>query len=111
MEIFVRYDVVFDGEETRRERNARFGMAHKSADIDVPDVVEYLWQWFFDLSRGRSSGMNGPNPLSALEIDAWERKTGNIVSRDDFQAIQYMDGAYRNQFAEEQAAIVERDKG
>ena len=82
-----------------------------SQDVEVPDVVDYLWRWFFDLSRGRSSGMNGPSPLSALEIDAWLRLTGNIVSRSDFEAIMDMDAVYRNQFSIEQAAIAEREKG
>ncbi len=63
-------------------------------EIVIPEPVEYLWGWFFEVSRGREIGFNGACPLSALEIKAWVEMTGNHMTRFDFHAIREMDAAY-----------------
>lgn len=41
---------------------------------DLPDEAAYLWVHYQRLSRRRSAGM-GANPISFLELEAYERKS------------------------------------
>ena len=41
-----------------------------------PELLEYLWSWFLELSAARSGNGAGPNPISYAEIAAWGHLTG-----------------------------------
>lgn len=105
----VRYETKDSDGETRRQRNERFGHAHKNPDFIVREEGQYLFDWFIELDKSRSSGMNGPNPLSSGEIKAWAEFTGNIIARWDFRTLHAMDRKYRDTLAIEQEDIRARE--
>lgn len=74
-----------------------------------PDF-EYLLDWFWDISAGRSHGFNGPNPLSMTEIANWSALTGTVIRREEIAIIRAMDGEYLSSAAKEQAEATERAK-
>lgn len=39
----------------------------------------YLFNWFIELSNGRTYNIGGPNPLAFTEIEAWKRLTDRLV--------------------------------
>lgn len=41
--------------------------------VTIPAGGDLLWRWFCDLSRTRTYSMNGPNPVSFSEIEAYAR--------------------------------------
>ncbi|MFD2248942.1 hypothetical protein FHS82_001058 [Pseudochelatococcus lubricantis] len=43
---------------------------------DVPPAGEHLWQWFWELEKGRTGNGYGPSPFSWSDIDAWARLHG-----------------------------------
>ncbi|WP_425358759.1 phage tail assembly chaperone [Aminobacter aminovorans] len=79
-----------------------------------PDTVnpdfEYLLEWFWDISAGRSHGFSGPNPLSMTEIANWSTLTGTVVRREELSILRAMDGAFMSAIAKEQAEVTERQK-
>lgn len=80
--------------ETRAERNARFKQAHKTPDPpDLPEEVEHVWQWFWELSAQRQSG---PEPISWEGISRWAGLKGNSPTSEEIDMILAMDGAFRS---------------
>ena len=77
----------------------------------VPFCAEHLWNWFWELHSTRSAGMNGPDPISYLEIDAWEKKTGKIVHPFEVKIIKDLDAAYINFSHKERRKKQEKNKG
>ncbi|MGB3898193.1 MAG: hypothetical protein WA973_06530 [Mesorhizobium sp.] len=72
--------------------------------------MEYLLDWFWDLSAARSHGFNGPNPLALSDIAAWAALTGVVIRREEVSIIRNLDAAYLSAFAKEQAEAAERAK-
>lgn len=62
--------------------------------MEVPEYGERLWEWFWDISRDRQSGMNGPQPIGPVGIMAWSAVTGNVIRGDEAEILRAMDGAY-----------------
>lgn len=107
--MIARYETPDEDGETRRARNARYGMDHKNP----PEVLcklqwAHLWHWFWNLNGSRHSGDGGPQPLSYLEIDAWQRLTRTTVRVEEIQILIEMDGAYLSALHKEQAAQMAR---
>ena len=50
---------------------AQLVAAVAQAKPNVPEAGRLLWQWFGDLHGTRTYGMNGPNPIGYLEIQAY----------------------------------------
>lgn len=40
---------------------------------EVPPAGMRVWGIFLALNAGRTAGMNGPNPISTVETEAWSR--------------------------------------
>jgi len=38
----------------------------------IPFYLEHIWEWFWQISRGRSGGLSGPNPLTWQDIKSWK---------------------------------------
>lgn len=43
---------------------------------EFPDLLQYVWDWFEELSKRRSYHAAGANPLTWLELEVWARMTG-----------------------------------
>lgn len=66
-----------------------------SNPVELPPTVQHVWGWFLTVHNGRQVGMNGPSPISNLEIlafyaleqimtDGWET---NAIRRLDMVAM------------------------
>lgn len=106
----MRLDTPDEKGETRRQRNERFGIVVPEPD-PIPDEVEYLLDWFWDMSAARSYGFNGPDPIALSDIAAWSSLTGNIIRREEIEIIRRMDAAFLRAIAREQAEAAERARG
>ena len=59
--------------------------------ITAPEGASVIWNAFMALSRARSSGPSGPNPIGFPEIDAWSRLMQMPLEPHHVQAITAMD--------------------
>lgn len=53
----------------------------------LPAAVAYLWGWFRDLADGSAPD----TPISALEVEAWQRMTGVRLTPWEFDTLRAMD--------------------
>jgi len=51
-------------------------MPPELAPVEVPDEALYLWGYFISLSSRRSGNGYSANPISNVEIQAWQRLSG-----------------------------------
>ena len=38
---------------------------------EIPDWIQHIWEWFWELNRTRQSSMSGAEAISYREIKAW----------------------------------------
>lgn len=62
--------------------------------VRAPEGSSIIWNAFMALSRARSSGPHGPNPISFVEIEAWCRLMRVPLEPHHVQAIAAMDQAW-----------------
>lgn len=79
--------------ETRRQFNERFG--HESPDIEPVHGGEFLVNAFWELSRFRSAGLGGPEPIRPADIVGWCHLTNFELRPDETKIILRMDAAFR----------------
>jgi hypothetical protein len=93
VEIKVRYTTPDINGETRAERNERFSVP--VPDIDVPEVGQYLWDWFEELSSGVNRIVDGrAQRCTWAEFHGWRELTGETVTPDEWAILRAMDLAY-----------------
>ena len=56
--------------------------------------MDYLWGWFLELNRTRSSNGFGLNPINYVDIDAWSRLTNRKPTALDVFALTQLDAAF-----------------
>lgn len=56
-----------------------------------PDKAAHVWDAFMEISRGRSYGMAGPNPISYENINSWQSLSGVELSLWEVKVIQSLD--------------------
>ncbi len=69
----------------------------------MPWAGLHLWDWFWDMSRDRHEGMNGPQPIGLAGIALWSQMTMTPVRPDEVAILRDMDDAYRSALAAESA--------
>lgn len=62
----------------------------------IPYAIEYLWDWFNELERGRGIDMNGPSPITYESIDSWARLTDRNPKPYEVNALFILDAVSRN---------------
>lgn len=84
---------------------ARQGDVEAQWRLDSPPplspLVGHLWAAYVDLSSTRTHGM-GPNRLTRLEIQAWERDEGIRLARWERRAIMAIDALHLSIIAQNQ---------
>ena len=91
--------------ETRRARNARFGI--KSPPVSVPPQGAHIWDWFWTLSARRTSG---PEALRYAEVGEWQRITRTPIRPEEVEIIMRMDDSFLTEVRKEQADAMERQR-
>lgn len=59
-----------------------------------PEPIRRLWDKFLSLHDGRTYGINGVNPISYVDMDAWMRVTGNSLDEWEVKAVMRLDKAW-----------------
>jgi hypothetical protein len=62
----------------------------------IPDALEYVWDWFWELSRTRRAGMAGPEPIGYADVDAWARLTDRRPTPAEVEALLSLDYVTRH---------------
>ena len=71
---------------------------------EIPFYLTHIWDWFWQIHKGRSYGMSGPNPLTWPDIEAW-RNILNIQIRPlEVELIKEIDSTYLEYLAKKHKA-------
>ena len=93
---------------TREEYWEALGKDTPDDEPDVPESALYLIQWFLRLSSCRRGGFNGVEPITDLDIWAWQMNSGQRIKPEEVEILVSMDQAYRSAIAEKQKQENER---
>jgi len=63
----------------------------KLTPIEYNEVVQYIWEWFCDLSGGRSYSEAGPGPLTYTEIRSWAELTREELEAWEVKVLKRID--------------------
>nr|WP_196107483.1 MULTISPECIES: hypothetical protein [unclassified Ochrobactrum] len=69
-----------------------------SQSVIVPPGGSLLWNWFMDLNATRTWHMNGPNPISYADIEAYGRINRWSLAAHHVAILRAMDAAYVEDF-------------
>ena len=59
----------------------------------MPQEVEHVWRWFWELASARSGSGFGGNPISYVDIAAWSRLTDQHPTPWEVTLIRRVDSA------------------
>ena len=109
MRVYTRYDLPDDKDETRRERNIKFGQG-ESPKVNIPEYGRYLWDLYTNLSNAiHRVDFNGYYyNLQPSEILAWCKLTGNSLEPFEYEIISAMDNAFCREINTDKKARDER---
>lgn len=63
-------------------------------DVTFPTILSNVWSAFISLNNSRTFGMNGPNSISYLEIQAWMNLTDTLLNSREIELIKRLDVIY-----------------
>ncbi len=61
---------------------------------EIPDEFFYVWDYYWDLRQGISQGVNGPNPVSYAEIQAWINLADIELSWQELRFLRLLDAQF-----------------
>ena len=61
---------------------------------DFPELMAHVWSAFISLSKTRTVGYSGPNPISYEQIKAWKELTETPISAWEIEAVNRLDAVY-----------------
>lgn len=95
MRVYTRYDLPDENEETRRERNERFGYKD-SPKFEIPESGLYFWELYTELSNAiHRVDFNGYYyKLLPSEIIAWCKLTNTEITDIEYDIISAMDTVF-----------------
>lgn len=93
--VYARYDLPDDKDETRRQRNERFGFKD-SPKLEIPSAGEYLWELFTTLSNAiHRVDFNGYYyNLPPSDIISWCKLTNVDITPREYDIISSMDRVF-----------------
>lgn len=68
-----------------------------------PETLEYLWRDFIELNNARTSNGYTLNPISFIEIDAWNRLMNKRVTAQEISILKQLDAVFMNHYQQQQA--------
>lgn len=66
--------------------------------VPVPPGGALIWNWFMDLNAARTWHMNGPNPITYADIEAYARLHRWNLAPRHVAILRAMDAAYVDDF-------------
>ena len=109
--IHVRYELPDENGQTRRERNADFGVGDRSPPLIVPPAGRHLWEWYFELSESVMRVIDGVTyKIPPTEVYAEASLAGRIVYPDEYAILRAMDRAFCSEMAKEVEAFQAREQ-
>ena len=96
---------------TREEYWDALGKETPDEEPYVPESAMYLIPWFLRLSSCRRSGFSGAEPITDLDIMAWQMNTGQRIKPEEIEVLISMDQSYRSAIAEQQRKEKESKHG
>ena len=66
----------------------------------LPKGLGQLWGYFGELNASRQIGMSGPQRITFLDIDAWQRVCRVILAPWELKALRKADDAFLADYAE-----------
>jgi hypothetical protein len=103
-----KYNTADKNGETRKERNARFGLTYTA--VQPPDSGAHLLEWLSDAGRGRRFDSGYPCSLSLTDWQAWAELSDIIVRQEELAVLRNMDEAYINAVCKELSAQRKREQ-
>jgi hypothetical protein len=90
-----------DGATLRDHLESRWRQSGKMPEElnveELPDELEYVWNWFRALNAERQyTDMGSPKPLSSEQIKAWQGLEDVRLSAFELKAIRMLDGTFMN---------------
>jgi hypothetical protein len=61
---------------------------------DFPMVISHVWSAFIALSKTRSMGFSGPNPITYEQILAWKKLTSTPLDAREVETVMSLDTIY-----------------
>jgi hypothetical protein len=97
---------VKDGATLREHFASYRRMARKRHPKDVescpmPESLQYLWAYFWDLNAGRPVWQGGFRPIPATEFMAWQTLNEIQLERWELEALRRLDALFLKVVAEE----------
>lgn len=88
----------------------RWQLAHpgRHDGPEVPPAGQRVWGIFLALNAGRTGGINGPNPIGAMEAEAWSRLHREPIRPFELDIINALDRAMLGAAAPKTSRPVER---
>jgi len=68
---------------------------------EIPFYIEHIWAWFWQINKGRTSGMSGPNSLSWNDIKAWQELLQIQIRPIEVEILYEIDQVYLKYISEE----------
>lgn len=109
MRVHIRYFTPDEKEETRYERNIRFGQEELNQELEIPDEGLYLWEMYWSISRRlvRAKDFNAI-PISPTEFISWCKASGTLVYPNEYDILCAMDDEFCSEMNKELQAYQQR---
>jgi hypothetical protein len=62
--------------------------------VGFPEPLSHIWSAFIALNNTRTTGFNGPNPITYTELLAWKEVTQNPLAPWEVEAVKRIDNIY-----------------
>lgn len=69
---------------------------------EIPFYLEHVWAWFWQIHRGRTYGMSGPNPITWENILAWKKLLDIQIRPIEIEIINEIDNTYLEYISDNQ---------
>lgn len=69
---------------------------------EIPFYLEHIWGWFWQIHRGRTYGMSGPNPLTWPDIQSWTNLLQTTIRPIEVEILKEIDNVYLEYVAKKQ---------
>ena len=69
-------------------------LAQLDESPEIPFYLEHVWNWFWQIHKGRTYGMSGPNAITWENILAWRMLLDIQIRPIEVEILNEIDSAY-----------------